>query len=183
MAKSGRPFVTPGRSRADTQLRGIPITRPALARHNWSLQRDGDIDMNTQFTRIALGLLLGVAIAGSAGAQTGAVTPRPGEMGYLNGGIGKEQADMMREKSPQFPVRMTFSERNQGQDEFVADVHLRVTDTQGRTVLDLTSQGPIFLLRLPPGSYAVEAEHQGNVKTRRFDIATGRHENLVFSWS
>ena len=141
--------------------------------------------MSTQFSRIALGLLLGLSIAGSAGAQAGAsaAMPHQGEMGYLNGGIGKEQADMMREKSAQFPVRMTFSERDQGQDEFVADVHLRVTDTQGRTVLDLTSQGPIFLLRLPPGSYAVEAEHQGNVKTRRFDIAAGRHENLVFSWS
>jgi hypothetical protein len=78
---------------------------------------------------------------------------------------------------------MTFSEHNEGQDEFVADVHLRIVDSRGRTVLDLPSQGPIFLLRLPEGSYAVEADYRGEVKTRRFDVVAGRHQNLAFSWA
>lgn len=135
--------------------------------------------------RLGLSFLLAAAIAGGATAQTVAtdVLPRQGEMGYLNGGIGVEQADLMRDMSSQFPVRMTFSRHNEGQDEFVADVHLRITDSRGRTVLDLPSQGPIFLLRLPQGSYAVEAEHRGEVKTRRFDVVAGRHDDLVFSWS
>ena len=137
------------------------------------------------YARIGLSLLLGAVIAGGAIAGTAVtnVLPRQGEMGYLNGGIGQEQAAHMRDMSPQFPVRMTFSRHNEGQDEFVADVHLRITDSRGRRVLDLPSQGPIFLLRLPPGSYAVEAERQGEVKTRRFDVAAGRHDDLVFSWS
>lgn len=135
--------------------------------------------------RLGLSFLLAAAIAGSATAQTVAndVLPRQGEMGYLNGGIGVEQADLMRDMSSQFPVRMTFSQHNGGQDEFVADVHLRVIDSRGRTVLDLPAQGPIFLLRLPQGSYAVEAEYQGEVKTRRFEVVAGRHDDLVFSWS
>ena len=66
--------------------------------------------------------------------------------------------------------------------EFVADVHVRVTGSDGRTVLDVPSQGPIFLLQLPPGAYTVEAEHQGQVKTRRFDVAPGRHDRLGFEW-
>ena len=133
--------------------------------------------------RIGLSFLLAAAIAGGAAAQAAAALPRQGEVGYLNGGIGVEQADLMRDMSPQFPVRMTFSQHNEGQDEFVADVHLRVIDSRGRTVLDLPAQGPIFLLRLPQGSYAVEAEYQGEVKTRRFDVVAGRHDDLVFSWS
>jgi hypothetical protein len=112
-----------------------------------------------------------------------AALPRAGEMGYLNGGIGKEQADLMRDMSAQFPVRMTFSEREEGTDAFVADVHVRVRDAAGRTLLDLPAQGPIFLLRLPQGVYTVEAEHRGEVKTRRFDIVAGRHQDLAFSWS
>ena len=134
--------------------------------------------------RIGLSLLLGTAMAGGSIAQTSAANaiPAQGEAGYLNGGIGKDQADLMRDMSSKFPVRMTFSEHTQGQDDFVADVHLRVTDNHGRMVLELPSQGPIFLLRLPPGSYTVEAEHQGDVKTRRFDVAAGRHESLAFSW-
>ena len=134
----------------------------------------------------ALPLLLGAIVAGGALAQTPAANtiPREGQMGYLNGGIGKEQADLMRDMSPQFPVRMTFSRHNASEntDEFVADVHLRVIDDAGRTVVDLPGQGPIFLLRVPQGAYAVEAEHDGDVKTRRFDVVPGRHQELAFSW-
>jgi len=106
--------------------------------------------------RIGISMLFGAALSANAIGQVAAI-PHEGGMEYLNGGIGKEQADLMRDKSAQFPVRMTFSEHMDGQDEFVADIHLRVTDGHGRTVLDLPAQGPIFLLRLPPGSYAVEA--------------------------
>jgi len=136
--------------------------------------------------RIALPVLLGATMAGAALAQAApaSVLPREGQMGYLNGGIGKEQADLMRDMSPQFPVQMTFSRHNASEntDEFVADVHLRVIDGAGRTVVDLPGQGPIFLLRVPQGSYAVEAEHEGDVKTRRFDVVPGRHQQLAFSW-
>jgi len=84
--------------------------------------------------------------------------------------------------SAEYPVQMTFAERNQGADEFVADVHLRVVDGRGVTLVDLPDQGPIFLLQVPPGDYTVEAEHQGQVKTRRFDVAPGRHDRLGFEW-
>jgi hypothetical protein len=147
----------------------------------------GDGEMATRaWIGTGCSLLIGAAVAGGAMAQTVPGTfPRQDQMGYLNGGIGKEQADLLRDMSPQFPVRMTFSRHNaaEGTDEFVADVRLRVVDSAGRTVLDLPSQGPIFLLRLPAGSYSVEAAHDGEVKSRRFDIVAGRHQELGFSWS
>jgi hypothetical protein len=136
--------------------------------------------------RIALRMLFGATIVAAALAQAAPADtiPREGQMGYLNGGIGKEQADLMRDMSPQFPVRMTFSRHNASlnTDEFVADVRLRVVDGAGRTLDDLPGQGPIFLLRVPQGAYAVEAEHDGEVKTRRFDVVAGRHQELAFSW-
>jgi len=81
-------------------------------------------------------------------------------------------------------VRFTFSQHNAAQntDEFVADIRLRITDIDGHTVLDLSDQGPIFLLRLPSGSYTVEAEHDGEVKTRRFQVVRDRHQEIGFSW-
>ena len=103
-------------------------------------------------TQAALALMLAATVGSSALAQTGSTAARYPGTDYLNGGIGTEQADRMRAMSADFPVQMTFAERNQGSDEFVADVHLRVTDESGRTVIDLPSQGPIFLLQVPPGS-------------------------------
>lgn len=139
--------------------------------------------MNTMScARIAVVLLLGAAANATAIAQTISQTSRYAGIDYLNGGIGSEEADRMREMSVDFPVQMTFAERNQGMDQFVADVYLRITDGRGRTVVDLPGQGPIFLLQVPPGSYTVEAEYQGEVKTQRFDVAPGRHDRLGFEW-
>jgi len=47
--------------------------------------------------RIALPVLLGATMAGAALAQAApaSVLPREGQMGYLNGGIGKEQAEQL----------------------------------------------------------------------------------------
>ena len=123
--------------------------------------------------------------ATASAAALGRAAPgslRASGIDYLNGGIGSEEADRMRQMSAEYPVQMTFAERNQGADEFVADVHLRVVDGRGVTLVDLPDQGPIFLLQVPPGDYTVEAEHQGRVKTRRFDVAPGRHDRLGFEW-
>lgn len=149
---------------------------------------------------IGTGLLLATVIGGSPAAQSRPADARgvppqsrdmaigvaaPASVDYMNGGIGKEQADRMREMGSRYPVQMTFSQHDAGAgtDEFVADVHLRVIDRAGRTVMDLPAQGPIFLLRLPDGAYTVEAEHDGTVKRRRFDVVAGRHDTLAFSWS
>jgi hypothetical protein len=143
----------------------------------------GVFDMTIiRYTQTALALMLAATVGSSALAQTGSPSARYPGTDYLNGGIGTEQADRMRAMSTDFPVQMTFAERNQGSDEFVADVHLRVTDSRGRTVIDLPSQGPIFLLQVPPGSYTAEAEHEGEVKTQRFDVTAGRHDRLGFEW-
>ncbi|HLX29837.1 MAG TPA: hypothetical protein VKV24_15260 [Casimicrobiaceae bacterium] len=141
----------------------------------------------TACAQIGLGLVLAAAIGGTALAQPpdqparGTTQLLNGE--YVNGGIGEEQADRMRAMGAQYPIQMVFSERNQGMNEFLADVHVHVMDSGGQTVVDLPSQGPIFLLRVPPGSYTIEAEHQGQVQTRRINVAEGRHDKLVFSWS
>ena len=132
--------------------------------------------------RTVVAVLLAATLVAPAFAHTHSTSSRYPGTDYLNGGIGTEEADRMRAMSADFPVQMTFAERNQGSDEFVADVQLRVTDGSGRTVIELPSQGPIFLLQVPPGSYTVEAEHGGEVKMQRFDVAAGRHDRLGFEW-
>jgi len=133
-----------------------------------------------------------IAIGSIVGTHALAQAPHPAtsvpdttRIEYINGGFGTEEADRMRALSTEFPVRLTFSRHNgtQNTDEFVADVNIRVTDGGGRTVLNVASQGPIFLLRLPEGSYAIEAEHNGETKTRRFDVVAGKRQEIALSWT
>ncbi|HKP65716.1 MAG TPA: hypothetical protein VJX31_03740 [Casimicrobiaceae bacterium] len=133
---------------------------------------------------IAIGSVVGTnALAQQPRSAT--AVPDTTRIEYINGGFGTEEADRMRALSTEFPVRLTFSRHNgtQNSDEFVADVNIRVTDSGGRTVLNVASQGPIFLLRLPEGSYAIEAEHNGETKTRRFDVVAGKRQEIALSWT
>ena len=127
-------------------------------------------------------LLLAATTGTGALAQPAPASLRAYGIDYLNGGVGTVEADRMRQVSTEYPVQMRFAERNQGADEFVADVRLRVIDEHGRTLVDLPNQGPIFLLQVPPGAYTVEAEHQSEVKTQRFDVTPGHHDRLGFEW-
>jgi hypothetical protein len=164
----------------------VPVladSRVWLACAIMAIWRHGGIAMNTKSClRVGMAFLFAATAGAPAFAQAAPESLRASGVDYLNGGIGTEEADRMRQISAEYPVQMTFAERNQGADEFVADVHLRVTDSRGRTLVDLPNQGPIFLLQVPPGAYAVEAGRRGEVKTRRFDVAPGRHDRLGFEW-
>jgi len=121
----------------------------------------------------------------AAVAQQPDTTGASEAVSYMNGGFGQEEAARMREISAYFPVGLTFTRHNgtQNTDEFVADVNVRVRDSAGQTVLAAAAQGPIFLLRVPDGTYALEAERNGDVKTRRIDVVGGRHQEIAFSWA
>ena len=43
--------------------------------------------------------------------------------------------------------------------------------------------GAMVYLRVPDGTYALEAERNGEVKTRRIDVVGGRHQEIGFSWA
>ena len=121
----------------------------------------------------------------SAAAQQPVASTQAGAIRYMNGGFGQEEAAWMREIGVDFPVGLTFTRHNgtQNTDEFVADVNVRVRDAAGQTVVAAAGQGPIFLLRLPDGTYSLEAERNGEVKTRRIDVVGGRHQEIAFSWA
>ena len=134
---------------------------------------------------------LGAAIAAAvlmadAGLAQAMAAPRPvtqGEATWVNGGIGKTEAEAIRRMAPEWPLQMTFLERHQGRDEFVAGVKLLITAEDGRTVVDVRDGGPLLLLKLPDGHYTVRADYDGHVETRRIDVAAGRHDAVAFLWS
>jgi hypothetical protein len=102
---------------------------------------------------------------------------------YVNGGIGSDEADELRAEARYFPLELMFSRRGEGERaEFVADVHLQIFDAAGRVVVDRASQGPIFLARLPDGTYTVSAEFQGRTQVRRVALGNGRREAVSFFW-
>ena len=102
----------------------------------------------------------------------------------INGGITKDEADLIRQQAPRYPLEITLARRGEtaGHNEFVAEAQLRVLDAGGRVVLERSDTGPIFLAALPDGAYTIEATYGGQTKTQRVQVAGGRHAQVTFLW-
>ena len=164
----------PGRAAMSETFESSYVTEIPMTRH-----RSGTLQ------RALVATALFACTIGAAVAQQPVTTASSEAVSYLNGGFGQEEAARMREIAREFPIGLTFTRHDgtQNIDEFVADVNVRVRDSAGQMVLAAAGQGPIFLLRVPDGTYALEAEHNGEVKTRRIDVVGGRHQEIAFSWA
>lgn len=122
---------------------------------------------------IGLSLFASVTLATSTPRASGAAT-------YLSGGVGKEEADAMRREAKAYPLRMTFSERRDG--EFIVDVPVVITDAQGRRVLDLPNAGPLLYVSLPNGKYKISARFHNVTETKNVTLAGKGGRDVYFNW-
>jgi hypothetical protein len=102
----------------------------------------------------------------------------------INGGVTKDEADLIRQEAPRYPLEITLARRGEtpGRNEFVAEAQLRVLDSGGRVVLERADTGPIFLASLPDGAYTIEVTYAGETKTQRVQLSGGRHAAVTFLW-
>lgn len=105
--------------------------------------------------RSVLVSVMWLGIAGSAAAQTsGAADPiltRDG-VRYACTGVGASSREDPRWTS--FAARVVFAAKDGG---YLSEVSTRISDGQGRVVLEVQDCGPWLLLDLPPGRYEVTA--------------------------
>ena len=131
-----------------------------------------------------LGFAIPLLLAALVAAPAWSALEARGDVSYVNGGIGKEEADAIRAESSRYPVEMQFVRINNGAEEFVADVAIRIADRAGRVVLDLPGQGPVFLVNLHDGEYTIDLEHNGQLQNRRVVVShDAPHQKLAFVWS
>lgn len=103
-----------------------------------------------------------------------------GEVTFVTGGVGLDESQALRQAGPHWPLSMRFT--GSGSD-YLADVHVHVTDAAGNAVLQADSRGPYMLVKLHPGRYTVKATYEGHDQTRSVTLKRGGHEKLDFSWN
>lgn len=99
---------------------------------------------------------------------------------YLNGGIGKNEANTMHRLAKEFPLRLTFSERKDG--EFIADVPVVISDAKGNPVFELSKAGPMLYVMLPNGKYKVSARYKGLTESQEITLSGKEGKDLYFHW-
>jgi hypothetical protein len=134
-------------------------------------------------------LLAGLMAAPILHAQD-ASTPTPlpattteGDVSYLSGGIGIDESTAMKNAASKYSLELVFSAKAGASAAYLANVHVKVSDRAGKTVIDTVAQGPYFLANLPDGNYKVEVSSKDVTKTAQTTLKKGSHQRLVFSWS
>ena len=136
--------------------------------------------IQARMLRPALVAALLLAAAPAVAANAGS----PNDLPMLNGGITKDEADLMRQAATRYPFEVTLARRGEapGRNDFVADAQLRIIEESGHVVVERSDTGPIFLASLPDGTYTVEATVAGQTKSQRVQVSGGRHANVTFLW-
>lgn len=136
-------------------------------------------------SRRLLGMTL-VIVASIVGATTGAQAQggglpaihTQGDVSYTSGGVGMDESQALKREAPDWPLALQFT--GQGGD-YMADVHVSITKPGGAKVLDVTSQGPFMLVKLPAGRYTIHARYKQETQERVIDIS--RHASVAFHWN
>lgn len=141
--------------------------------------------MKHQIHKTAIAATLGALIMGAAIAQEAATLPpvqTSGQVEYLSGGVGKDEATAMERASRQWPLTLQFAVNEKPRPHFTADVKVIVRDRKGNTVLETTADGPFLLAKLPAGRYAVAATLADKTLNRQVLIKKGQPAKVLFMW-
>jgi hypothetical protein len=132
-----------------------------------------------------LKLIATAVLALGAGTAAAALPPmmHQGEIEYLSGGVGTDESESIKQAASQFPLALEFVQKATPHDEYLANVEVSVIDHRGRSVLDVTSDGPFLLAKLPSGEYTVKAHYAGRTLEKVVHVAQPpASARAVFVW-
>jgi hypothetical protein len=143
--------------------------------------------MNPQIRNASLGLLAAAAAFLCVPAlATGSGLPpehHAGDVGYVTGGIGEREARLFEQDMPRHRLAIELLEHAGTREAFTADATVRISDRQGRTLLDARAEGPFMLVDLPPGRYTVSATLNRDTLVKRAAIvAPGKLARATFEF-
>jgi hypothetical protein len=131
-----------------------------------------------------VGVLLAAALISSA--ALGQTTPAPVQpktengIPYLCGGVGLDESDYMKSEARKHGLLMTFAARD---GSYLANVHVDIADSRGKSVLAVDCDAPMLLVDLPrAGSYKIKAETAGTTLTRTASVQAKGGGRVVFVW-
>ncbi len=107
---------------------------------------------------------------------------RLGNINYVTGGIGQAESSAIEHASHNWPLTLEFAVKDKQRADFVAGVTVDVHDAGKHVKLNLKSDGPFVLAKLPPGRYLVDATLDGKTLHEQVVVASGHPAKAIFEW-
>ena len=102
---------------------------------------------------------------------------------WVSGGIGEGSAAEFKAAQSSYSLSIEMSRRASPKNEYVSDADVKIFDAKGTAVLHAKADGPFMLVKLPSGSYHVEATLDGRTAKSGVLKVGGKgsvHASLVF---
>ena len=125
-------------------------------------------------------VLYAVALPGAA-ANLPAVQHYAGNT-FITGGIGLDESTAMRGEMKNWPLAMLFAQKQGQGAEYVADVHVVLTDHKGHAAIDAVSQGPFMLASVQPGTYQLAATLGNKTLHQTVNVKKDKSAKVSFIW-
>lgn len=101
------------------------------------------------------------------------------EAPYITGGIGKDERKQLEAKRSDYNFEVKSALKT---GHFTGDVHITIVNAEGDTVLDASTDGPLFYVKLEKGSYSVTGKYEDQTKTQKFTIGDEPMREVIFRW-
>ena len=131
-------------------------------------------------------LVLGASLAAAAGGAWASESPdnetviMVGNVSYVSGGIGEDSRERMKAFSAAFNLKLLLAYKS---GSYMSDVDVVVADAKGKPLIKASSEGPIFMAKLPAGAYEVTATAVGQAQRQKVTVTNGRQAVLHFRWA
>ena len=130
-------------------------------------------------TPLLLAVLAAAAFTTPGFAQTPSAAPAGAAVPYASGGVGDTDLARMKALEGQYNTKLVFTVM---EGNYVADVGVTVTDGKGQPVIKAVSDGPVFLAKLPAGTYTVAATYEGVTVTRKLGVPASGLRTEYLRW-
>lgn len=128
--------------------------------------------------------VLAIALGFSSLVQASSPTVQHyGNVDYITGGFGQEDSTAIKDAMSDYPLVLTFSSSDGGRGAYVSKVQVVVRDNNNATVLNVESQGPFLLARLPEGAYQIFATYRNQTHSRSVTLSDAKSTRVAFDWS
>lgn len=88
---------------------------------------------------------------------------------FVSGGIGEGGIAGFQAVEKSYDLKLMFAASS---GHYLADVGVKISDAQGNTVIETTTEGPILLADMKPGRYTVEATFEGKTQSRKVTVGS-----------
>jgi hypothetical protein len=126
-------------------------------------------------TLIAAALLVGLGLQALAAERA----PGRNNVPFVSGGVGEDALARLKAREGEFNLKLVFTLT---EGNYLADVGVSIADESGRALVGHVTDGPIFMARLPAGTYVVTARYSGSAQTRKVSLRAGRLHTEYLRW-